>query len=145
MIGGFRRGVTWQQLSSRPVVPCQRQAWFDDGYLFVAPSDFTSNLRESSRYVKEHIVDNCHEFKIGITENPWRRWFKEGWYRDQGWEKMTMLYAAKSSKPRVCDSSGAMEIALIKALGDEVTCINKMKGGDCPSNGSPHFTYVVKR
>ena len=71
---------------------------------------------------------------------------------------MHVLYCAPTSKWRIkplddaitrqlkAESTGAMEIALIERFSSHPRCINREGGdGDCPSNGSPHFTYVVLR
>ena len=99
------------------------------------------------------------EIKIGITDNPFVRWVNRGHgYERAGWTMMYLLYAAPTSKVRVdpldsesrrrlkMESTGAMETELINRFHHYPQCINRAGGGgDCPSNGSPHFCYVVLR
>jgi hypothetical protein len=57
-----------------------------------------------------------------------------------------ILYVARSSKKNVPDSSGNMESRLIKLCRQSSLaelCLNIADGLDCPSDGNPHFTYIV--
>ena len=70
---------------------------------------------------------------------------------------MHLLYAAPTSKVKydgpdekraqlVKESTGTMETDLITMWSGHERCINrKGGGGDCPSNGSPHFVYIALR
>ena len=78
------------------------------------------------------------------------RWYnsEHGYRLDKGhpWIWMFILYAADTSKPRVQHSTGSFEKALCSRLAHDVDCLNrKGAGGECPSNGSPHFAYVAVR
>lgn len=62
------------------------------------------------------------------------------------WKFMVLLYAAPTSKPKVPYSTGAFEKMLIREFARVDGCINRRgAGGECPSNGSPHFCYVIVR
>ena len=61
-------------------------------------------------------------------------------------EHMIILYAARSSKKHVHDSSGNMEDRLIKLCWQGCLaerCLNKRRGGGGASEGHPHFTYLT--
>ena len=112
---------------------------------------------------KKFIVINCRDwckFKIGITENPHRRWHDPhfGYKRSRNklWDCFAVIYTSPTSKrtinkydkPKVKElkqtSTGMMETLLIHIFEELPTCINrKGAGADCPSEGSPHFCYVV--
>ena len=122
--------------------------WFDHKFWLEAPVTFDRALAAAVDYINDNIVGTWLEYKIGITENPFLRWTRNDCgYQHDGWSTMFLLYAAPSSKPRIQDSTGAMEKQLISVFaGNANGCINrKGAGGDAPSDGSPHFTYVVVR
>ena len=90
-------------------------------------------------------------FKIGITEDPFSRWFRADLdrqgrpvgYGPLGFHCMTLLYVAKESKGNF--GSGTMEDALIQYCSDRGMsgCLNKRQGLLGASIGFPHFTYGV--
>ena len=76
--------------------------------------------------------------------------------RNEGkWITMSVAYVAPISKwfirpfehppleklKRV--STGTMERELIKHVRDLPECQNNGPGGECPSDGTPHFGYIV--
>ena len=100
---------------------------------------------------------SMHQFKIGITERPDLRWpmYKNS-KDDIKWTTMFILYAAPTSKSAMCSSdstalqalkktsTGSMEKHLIRFFrGLFDNCVNDAPGGERPSDGNPHFTYVV--
>ena len=120
--------------------------FFDD-----APRSWTEALDAATSYINDNVVDSGHEFKIGITECCRKRWENPsfGWKWDksgQPWEVMVVLYAAPTSKPRVMYSTGAFEKELVREFARVEGCLNcRGTGGETPSEGSPHFVYVVVR
>jgi len=89
-------------------------------------------------------------FKVGITENPYDRWFRDncGYCHDAlGYQHMFLLYAAVRSKGPDRATSGNMEKAIIEAVQRSAPlyecCLNTRPGGEGASEGSPHFTYGV--
>ena len=57
------------------------------------------------------------------------------------------LHALDSEKTKALKSTstGAMERLLVDKFRHLPECIKRQAGGECPSNGSPHFCYVVGR
>ena len=92
----------------------------------------------------ESIALNSNQFKIGICVDPKWRWFvcANGWY-SKHFTKMTLVYVARSSKPKHSESTGNMEIAQIEKFKYDDRCLNVADGGETRSGGSPHFCYVV--
>jgi hypothetical protein len=131
------------------------EPWFDNSFFFTAfefkPWRFEACVDEILALIRDRFADGS-TYKIGITENPYSRW----WRPDCGYghpknhqhrfSKMMLVYAAPTSKPKHAESSGSMERELIKYCNSELdsSCLNRPGGGgDCPSNGSPHFVYIV--
>ena len=122
-------------------------------------TDFDTCFTSAIDFIEAH-VSGWDLFKIGITENPWLRWhntsFGYAWEADD-WNCMFLLYCAPTSKHKVLvtdspatkalklTSTGAMEIRLVEHFQEYPECKNTGRGGECPSGGSPHFTYVVCR
>ena len=122
-------------------------------------TDFDTCFTSAIDFIEAH-VSGWDLFKIGITENPWLRWhntsFGYAWEADD-WNCMFLLYCAPTSKHKVLvtdspatkalklTSTGAMEIQLVEHFQEYPECKNTGRGGECPSGGSPHFTYVVCR
>ena len=92
------------------------------------------------------IALGSRQFKIGICLDPKWRWFVcAGGAYSKSFTKMTLVYVAKSSKPKHSESTGNMEIAQIEKFRYPryPNCLNEAPGGEMPSDGSPHFCYVV--
>ena len=139
---------------------CMGQDWFINKINFAELVDFERSLQWAKQFIQAHYA-NWFKFKIGITENLYRRWHDScfGYKNDKSvcWHYMAVLYTAPTSKPdtsKMClapqvkklrqASTGTMETLLIQVFGELPGCINKKgAGGDCPSEGSPHFCYVV--
>lgn len=121
-------------------------------------TDFDRCVQVVINYVQPR-VKHWASFKIGITENLKMRWYNQTFgYEREEWTKLYLLYAAPTSKtsikewmnPTLVDlrkaSTGSMEKQLIKSLKEQygTRCKNKEgAGGECPSDGNPHFTYLV--
>ena len=137
---------------------CTNQHWFANLINWEHLSDFKSSLE----FAIDAIAQNAHnwyKFKIGITENVSRRWHdsKMGYKNatEVCWEYLAVLYTAPTSKCKINAwdsdevaslkraSTGLMETLLIKNFSELPNCLNKAAGGDCPSDGSPHFCYVA--
>ena len=126
---------------------CLDEPWFQS-QLADFPLTFEKNSAASSGFISSNVVGVCQEFKIGITEDPWSRWFRpDCGYCHDGWHRMVIMYCAPSSKPKFWDSTGSMEKRLIAAFAGRANgCINRVgAGGEGASAGPPHFTYVVMR
>ena len=85
-------------------------------------------------------------FKIGITENPLRRFHcpRIG-YADE-YRKMVILYASTESKGWIMGSAGCLENYLIRWCQENFRhlCMNRAGGGGGASSGAgPHYVYVV--
>ena len=96
------------------VRPCERYSWAEGGWyngrLFATSYvECEETPLESCNYIRSSAIGHCTSFKLGFTECPWTRWNERGWYKDEGWTKMVVLHAAKSSKTWVHDSTGSME------------------------------------
>ena len=134
------------------------QPWFDKHVMDAANlHDYEGCVSDASSYIMSNC-DHWYRFKIGITENPEHRWnnSRYGYAHSPMWDVFCVLYAAPSSKWNVKkyesesmtslkrSSTGAMERRLVKQFAGFPNCINRPdSGGDCPSDGSPHFCYVV--
>ena len=112
-------------------------------------------------YILQNICPACDQFKIGITENAVVRYNLT--YLGNEWGEMHVLYCAPTSKWNIhkymsderkmlmSTSTGTLESALIKQFRGESAAerhpqlYNRGAGGECPSNGSPHFLYVICR
>ena len=135
----------------RLLSPCMKQYWWRGDFFYDAPVDYDPCLQASADFILDNISGNF-EYKIGITEHPMCRWYNTEmpgyeWDNKQNpWLFMAILYAAKTSKPTVEHSSGSFEKELCQMMEHDNDCLNRIgAGGDCPSNGSPHFVYVVGR
>ena len=134
-------------LSSKP--------WFDQQVLdLLDHSDWQGCVKSILSYIAMNVNSgSCRIFKVGITENPSLRW--KLYLREGGWTIMSVVYAAPISKwsikrfePPLLKklrrvSTGAMERELIKHVCDLPECQNSAPGGERPSDGSPHFCYIV--
>lgn len=132
-----------------------QQPWYDNSFFFHAPVLFDDVFYAASLFISTHLVGVC-QFKIGITNDPYLRWFRNdcGYFKS-AFSHMSVLYAAPTSKVSLYDvtpavealrreSTGAMETRLIDAFAHLCDCLNRQgAGGDCPSAGCPHFVYVV--
>jgi len=122
-----------------------------DASLDVSPAFrlLTTSFAQNANHCADGVraVVDGRKFKIGITEDPMDRFYNEiygyGTAAGGNYSKMYLLYVAPLSKPRVPDSTGRMEINLIARFKEDPNCLNKGPGGECPSNGSPHFVYVA--
>jgi len=107
--------------------------------------DFQRNADVCAQSI-QHVISSATHFKIGITCDPRWRFFEcdDGDYA-KNFDKMVLVYAAETSKPKKMDSTGMMEIEQIARFKHLPGCENVSGGGDRPSEGSPHFMYVVYR
>ena len=138
---------------------CLDHPWYKNDFFWDAPSRCSECLVAATRFIVAQM-QTYSQLKIGITENPWARWNRIdcGYGHAGEFSHMFLLYAAPTSKSKInawdddvarklkVESTGAFEKELIKEmhrlLGD--ACLNrKGAGGECPSNGYPHFAYVV--
>ena len=105
--------------------------------------DWERNVSTVARAINSIALGSI-QFKIGICRDPKWRWFVcNGGKYSKNFTKMTIVYAAKSSKPKHSESTGNMEIAQIEKFKCYQHCLNEAPGGEMPSDGSPHFCYVV--
>ena len=134
----------------------KKQPWFDRRVLDLLDlSDWQCCVNSILSYITATVDSgSCRIFKVGITEHPSRRWKK--YCREEGkWITMSVVYVAPISKwfirpfepppleklKRV--STGTMERELIKHVRDLPECQNNGPGGESPSDGTPHFCYIV--
>ena len=120
-------------------------AWFStaDRTFNDLNEDWEHNVSTVATAIKS-IALGSRQFKIGICLDPKWRWFVcAGGAYSKSFTKMTLVYVAKSSKPKHRESTGNMEITQIEKFKDYGNCLNRAPGGEMPSNGSPHFCYVV--
>ena len=117
--------------------------WFSTADFNDLSEDWERNVSTVARAINS-IALGSRQFKIGICRDPKWRWFVcDGGKYSKNFTKMTIVYAAKSSKPKHSESTGNMEIAQIEKFKSDDNCLNKADGGEMPSDGSPHFCYVV--
>ena len=153
-------GETFERDVSIELAKCMIQHWFENKLNFAELVDFGRSLQWATQFIEANC-ENWVKFKIGITENPYRRWHDSGFgYRSNKsvcWDYMAVLYTAPTSKRdtgKLClapqlkrlkqASTGTLETLMIHIFEELPNCINrKGGGGDCPSEGSPHFCYVV--
>ena len=139
-----KSGEFWESVE-KEVRYYMNDEWFSTADFNDLSEDWERNVSTVERAVKS-IALGSMEFKIGICRDPKWRWFvcNGGKYSKQ-FTKMTIVYVAKSSKPKHSESTGNMEIAQISKFKNESYphCLNEAPGGEMPSDGSPHFCYVV--
>ena len=147
---------------------CQGMEWFDRHVLDLLDlDDFEGCVQALCAFINSNIGNDDQQmigvrepwqrFKIGITENPWPRWNMYQQEKERGikWHHMSVVYAAPTSKSNTQfqsgrelalrqTSTGSMEKILIKQCARIPQCINHPNsGGERPSDGSPHFVYIV--
>lgn len=149
----------FQQDVDNTLQKCKTEHWFSNKIKFDELVDFGRSLQCATQYVQE-MSQHAFKFKIGITENPYRRWHDPDFGYKQShpipWDEFAVIYTSPTSKrnikpfdkPEVIElkqtSTGMMETLLIHIFEELPNCINRKGGGaDCPSEGSPHFCYVV--
>ena len=117
------------------------ESWFDLGLLPSAqrlPFNFQGRLHDIVNFINATIVGRHEFYKIGITENPSMRWWREdcGYGHPEEhrickttglpWRKMYLLYVAPTSKPRVKKSSDDLTAKSIQywkpGSGAYITC-----------------------
>ena len=136
------------------------QPWFRIAQCFDVMDlrDFQGCVNHAIQWIEVNRAQ-WGDYKIGITENPHRRWCNAdhgyAYATENTWSAMHILYSAPTSKWKLhiaetfesralkIGSTGAMERALIREFKGIQGCVNRADGGDCPSDGSPHFVYVV--
>ena len=92
----------------------------------------------------QSIVSTRNEFKIGITADPYHRFWKcAGGEYSRRFRTMTIVYVAPFSNKYKLHSTGMMEIDQIAKFKHYSGCLNVGPGGEGASLGSPHFLYVV--
>ena len=82
---------------------------FDD-----APILVEDNLQASAAFIRTHVLP-FFQFKVGITENPQRRWAQ---HSANGWARMALLYCGPTGKAKWKESSGRLETELIRIFSD---------------------------
>ena len=145
--------------AERVLSRCMGEPWFSTDFFWDSPRGYHANY-DAARVFINGRIEHRYQFKIGITEDPHFRWFRPDCGYHGVFETMFILYSAATSKTKIhmCDSSetrlrkressGAMEKRLIRffANGTANGCLNREgAGGENPSNGTPHFVYVVVR
>ena len=75
-------------------------------------------------------------FYIGITEHPVRRWR----HHSSRFDFMTVLVEAPGSHV-----TGPLEVQLLEVLLGRLGCLNVGRGGETPTDGTPHYLYVAAR
>ena len=136
------------------------EPWYSNEFFWSSPVTYKETAEKAIAFIRDRFVGRC-EFKIGITEDPGGRW----WRTDCGYHlpgndfrQMHVLYAAPTSKHKIhpCDSesrkelkresTGAMEKLFIAEFENSDGCLNRPgAGGECPSEGPPHFLYIASR
>lgn len=110
-------------------------------------------------FIGEDIGPEIQRFKIGITEDPVKRWnmYQEPRKNKVDWDTMYICYVAPTSKWKwkATDSAGQDKLkktstgAMERKLIAGCRCQNNPKlyntedGGECPSDGSPHYLYIM--
>ena len=133
---------------------CIHEPWYDGSFFYssgqMKPWTFEACLFEIANYIRASIQGRCICYKVGITENPGRRWKlyqKPDKKYGHVFTQMVLLYWAPTSKKHHPDSTGNMETRLVNDFFNsdlDSACINRPgSGGECPSNGTPHFVYLV--
>ena len=132
---------------------CIHQPWYDGSFFYssgqMKPWTFEACAFEIANYVMASIQGHCICYKIGITENPVRRWkmYQAETKYGHRWSKMVLLYWAPTSKKHHPESSGNMETRLVADFFNsdlDSACVNRPgSGGECPSHGRPHFVYAA--
>jgi hypothetical protein len=89
----------------------RRTAWCDtESFFDHAPRAYDDAFEAITGFISSDIVNTWAEFKIGITNDPWNRWYRRdcGYHfpLPRGFSKMYILYAATSGPLRVPASSG---------------------------------------
>ena len=137
-----KSGEFWESVE-KEVRYYMNDEWFSTADFNDLSEDWERNVSTVARAINS-IALGSRQFKIGICRDPKWRWFvcNGGKYSKQ-FTKMTIVYVAKSSKPKHSESTGNMEIAQIAKFKDYDNCLNRAPGGEMPSDGSPHFCYVV--
>jgi hypothetical protein len=134
--------------------PCVDLPWYDGILPYTAelrPLVFAVALQHSINFIRAWIQPKGNIYKVGITGHPQERFagkkVAHAYIRSQiPFRYMTILWTAPTSRKELNESSGKMEVELIKVFNAETdpNCINrKGAGGECPGRGSPQFTYVV--
>ena len=137
-----------------PMITCE-------GLAHVPMHSFEECFSRIVVYILQNICPACDQFKIGITENAYVRYNLT--YLGNEWGEMHVVYCAPTSnwkihkymsserKMLMSTSTGTLERALIKQFRGKSAAerhpqlYNREAGGECPSNGSPHFLYVICR
>ena len=147
----------WERVEDVLAV-CLPYDWFSNDFFWDAPPLFAANKMASANFIRELLSGGqVRKFKIGITEHPWQRWkLYKAERKFERFRTMHILYAAKTSKWKITPydsdrrkelkstSTGAMEINLVAEFEGYPECVNRPgSGGECASDGSPHFVYVV--
>ena len=148
----------WTSMEDR-LAMCYDCQWYRLDFFSHAPVHFSPCFEAACNFIRASINNVWLQYKIGITENPYIRWTRpDCGYEHFGWQYMYLLYTAPTSKTSKCgvqteqerlrraESTGAMEIKLIAEFSLEPGCLNRVgAGGEYPSDGCPHFVYVVVR
>lgn len=116
----------------------QRQSHGGDLAVASLVSDGLS-FEDARRIIEQRVYQEIRggaSFYIGITENPTRRCEEHG----AAWDRMVLLLEAPSSR-----ISADMERMLLSTFGGRFQCCNASAGGERPSAGSPHYTYLLLR
>jgi hypothetical protein len=135
------------------LVLCNGTYWYDGIIDYTAsatsrPLNFEKCLQHAAEFIRS-TVQNGGYYKIGITGHPHQRWTRKDCPYEgdpHGFTKMTILYVAEFSNKKLPDSTGRMEVELVKIFNraTDDMCINREgSGGDTPPRGSPQFCYVV--
>ena len=143
----FSKSCEFWDSVEKVVTSYMDDAWFsiDDRMFNDLNEDWDHNVSGVAIAINDIAIE-AREFKIGICVDPKWRWFVcAGGAYSKSFTKMTLVYVANSSKPKDRRSTGNMEIAQIEKFKSYVNCANRAPGGEMPSNGSPHFCYVVSR
>ena len=137
-----KSGEFWESVE-KEVRYYMNDEWFSTADFNDLSEDWERNVSTVARAINS-IALGSRQFKIGICRDPKWRWFVcHGGKYSKNFTKMAIVYAAKSSKPKHSESTGNMEIAQIAKFKDYDNCLNRAPGGEMPSDGSPHFCYVV--
>ena len=116
-----------------------------------------SDAFDRARALISSLMASGIECHVGMTQNLSQRWNRKDisaldgcpvGYKHRGYSFMVLLYAGPRSAYNdghkwQMQSSGAMERALIAAFRDEPLLLNRSPGGEMPTPGCPHFTYVA--
>jgi hypothetical protein len=112
--------------------------YFDE-MLQGTPSQILSRL---ARKIGAHARHGAHHQKVGITNNPQRRWSTG--YASKGWHRMSVIYVSRSHK-NVCQLEDILIQRFRSGLSSTKGYFYNLRGGGGgrPPRTGPYYLYLV--